>query len=119
MAKRRHHDMGGLDAGPVEIADHDHAPWEKQVNAMLRLLADSERGVMTVDELRRGIEDLGPGAYDGLSYYERWISSIANILLEKSVIEVDELGRKMAEVEARMHEAQAASGKAEAGKGAP
>lgn len=119
MAKRRHHDMGGLEAGPVEITDHDHAPWEKQVNAMLRLLADPKRGVMTVDELRRGIEDLGPGAYDELSYYERWISSIGNILLEKGVIEVDELGRKMAEIEARMRAAQSETGKAEAGKAAP
>ena len=110
---RRHHDMGGLEAGPVEIADHDHAPWEKQVNAMLRLLADPKRGVMTVDELRRGIEDLGPGAYDELSYYERWIASITNILLEKGVIGVDELGRKMAAVEARMRAAQAAGRKEE------
>ena len=110
MVLRRHHDMGGLEAGPVDIADHDHAPWEKQVNAMLRLLADPARGVMTVDELRRGIEELGPGAYDELSYYERWIASIANVLLEKGMIEVDELGRKMTEVEARMRAAQQAGG---------
>jgi hypothetical protein len=56
---------------------------------------------MTVDELRRGIEELGPGAYDELSYYQRWIASIGNNLLEKGVVTVDELGRKLAEVEAR------------------
>jgi nitrile hydratase subunit beta len=56
---------------------------------------------MTVDELRRGIEELGPGAYDELSYYQRWIASIGNNLLEKGVVTVDELGRRLAEVEAR------------------
>ena len=87
---RRHHDMGGLPAGPVERAEHDYAPWEKKVDAILRLLA--AKGVMTVDELRRGIEEIGPGAYDELTYYERWLTSITNNLLEKGVIEVAELG---------------------------
>lgn len=96
---RRHHDMGGLDAGPVERVEHDHAAWEKRVDAIRGLL--TKRGLITVDEMRRGIEDLGPGAYDELSYYERWLSSVTNVMLEKGVITVDELGRKMAEVEAR------------------
>ncbi|MGF1474273.1 MAG: hypothetical protein ACFB6S_01755 [Geminicoccaceae bacterium] len=97
--KRRHHDMGGLNAGPVEQDEHDYAPWEKKVDAILRLMSDKKRRVMTVDELRRGIEELGPGVYDELSYYERWIASVTNILIEKGVIEVDELGRRMAELE--------------------
>lgn len=98
---RRHHDMGGLAAGPVEPVEHDYAPWEKRVDAILRLLTAPQRRVMTVDELRRGIEELGPGAYDELSYYQRWIASITNILLEKGVLTVDELGRRMAAIEAR------------------
>jgi len=93
--------MGGEPAGPVDRSEHDHAPWEKRVDALLRLLTDRKRRIMTVDELRRGIEDLGPGAYDEMSYYQRWIASITENLLEKGVITVDELGRKMAEVEAR------------------
>lgn len=101
--------MGGLEAGPVDRTEHDYAPWEKRVDAILRLLADSKRRILRVDELRRGIEDLGPGAYDELSYYERWIASISNMLIEKGVISIDELGRKMAEVEAR-HEAERARG---------
>ena len=67
-------------------------------DAILRLLADPRRGVITVDELRRGIEELGPGVYDEMSYYERWIASVTNNLLEKGVITTDELGRRMAEV---------------------
>ncbi len=98
---RRHHDMGGEPAGPVERTEHDHAPWEKRVDALLRLLTDRKRRIMTVDELRRGIEGLGPGAYDEMSYYQRWIASITENLLEKGVLTVDDLGRKMAEVEER------------------
>jgi hypothetical protein len=95
------HDVGGLPAGPVDVAEHDHAFWEKRVDALLVLLASPQRRVITVDELRRGIEQLGPGQYDKLTYYERWISSIADALLERGVLTIDELGRKLAEVEAR------------------
>jgi hypothetical protein len=101
---RRSHDMGGLPAGPVDRAEHDYAPWEKRVDAILRLLTHPSRKVMTVDELRRGTEDLGPGAYERLNYYHRWIASIANILIEKGVIGVDDLGRRMSEIEARWRE---------------
>lgn len=98
---RRHHDMGGLPAEAVEQRAHEYAPWEKRVDAIMRLLTDSKRRLMTVDQLRRGIEELGPGAYDELNYYQRWIASITNILIERGVISVDDLGRRMAEVEAR------------------
>jgi len=103
--------MGGLEAGPVERAEHDYAPWEKRVDAILRLLTGPDCRVLQIDELRRAIEELGPGAYDELSYYERWIAAISNLLIEKGVITVDALGRKMAEVEAR-HEAERAKGAA-------
>src|SRR3954453_20492760 len=88
---RRHHDMGGLAAGPVERHEHELAGWEKKVDAVLRLLL--AKGVLTLDELRRGIEELGPGAYDELSYFERWIRSISNLLVEKGVLHVQELGQ--------------------------
>lgn len=102
---RRHHDMGGLPAGPVERTEHEHAPWEKKVDAILRLLVAEK--VMTLDELRRGIEELGPGAYDQLSYFERWIRSIANILLEKGVITVQELATAIEAAKARRAAAEA------------
>jgi hypothetical protein len=100
---RAHHDLGGQPAGPVDLTEHAKAPWEKRTHALLNLLA--RHGVMTVDELRRGIESLGAEEYDRLSYYERWITSIANTLLQKGVFTTDELGRKLAALEAR--EAQA------------
>ncbi len=96
---RSHHDMGGEPAGPVQPSEHDYALWEKRVDALLVLLTRKQR--MNVDELRRNIESLGAEAYDGLSYYERWMQSIAQTLIQRGVISVDELGRKIAEVEQR------------------
>ena len=98
---RGYHDLGGQPAGPIDRSEHQYAPWEKRVHALMILLADPCRRVLTVDELRRGIESLGSEEYDRLSYYERWIASISNILLQKGVFTADELGRKLAEVEAR------------------
>ncbi len=103
---RRHHDMGGLDAGPVEQTEHDYTPWEKRVDAILRLVGDDKRQLINLDEHRRAMEELGPGAYDELSYYERWISSITTILIEKGVLSIDELGRRMEEVKTRWETAQ-------------
>lgn len=100
---RRHHDMGGEPGGPIELQEHDLAPWEKRVDAVLRLLL--AKGVLTLDELRRGIEELGPGAYDELSYFERWISSISNLLVEKGVLRVQELGDAIEAVQRRHAEA--------------
>lgn len=102
---RRHHDMGGLDAGPVEQSEHDYLPWEKKVDAVVRLAGDAKRKIVAIDELRRAIENLGPGAYDELSYYERWISAFTNVMIEKGHITVDELGRKMEDVKHRWREA--------------
>jgi Nitrile hydratase beta subunit len=91
--------MGGEPAGPVERAEHDYALWEKRVDALLVLL--SSKGLMTTDELRRNIEGLGPAAYDKMTYYERWIYSVAQTLIQRGEISIDELGRRIAEVQGR------------------
>lgn len=98
-AGRMHHDMGGRDAGPVDQGGHSHPEWEKRVDALMMLLSNNKRRVIGVDELRRGIEELGAENYSKMTYYERWVSSITHNLLEKGIISSDELGRKMAEVE--------------------
>jgi hypothetical protein len=96
---RRHHDMGGLPDGPVDTSAHDAELWEKRVDAVRNLLG--QKNLLRTDEHRRHIEDLPPGDYDGMSYYERWILSISHHLIGKGVFTSDELGRKIAEVEAR------------------
>jgi hypothetical protein len=99
MIERSHHDMGGLPAGKVEPTEHDYPDWERRVDAMVQLLRGGGR--ITVDELRKNIEALPPDAYDRLSYYEKWITSLTQTLLQRGVITTEELGRKMQEVEKR------------------
>lgn len=96
---RRWHDMGGLDAGGVVPEDHDYALWEKRVDALMVLA--TTKGLFTVDGLRRVIEDLGPDYYDKMSYYERWVHSVNQNLIEAGAYSLSELGAKMAEVKAR------------------
>jgi hypothetical protein len=99
MIERSHHDMGGLPAGKVERTEHDYPEWERRVDAMVQLLRGG--GKITVDELRKNIEGLPPQAYDQLSYYEKWISSLTQTLIQRGVITTEELGRKMEDVERR------------------
>src|SRR5687768_11277628 len=93
---KAHHDMGGEPAGKVAPTEHDYAEWERRVDALVVLLT-GVRGekLMTVDELRKNIEAIGPEAYDGMSYYERWITSLTQTLLQRGVITTQELARKM------------------------
>jgi hypothetical protein len=98
---RSHHDMGGLPAGKLEPDEHDYAIWEKRVDALLVLLSNRQDPLVSVDELRRNIESLGSESYDRMSYYERWIFAIAQTLIQRGVITVDELGRRIEQVSAR------------------
>ena len=96
---RNYHDMGGLPAGTVVPTEHDYALWEKRVDAMQMLLKDKQ--LLTTDEMRRNIESLGADVYEKLTYYERWCAAITNTLIQRGVITIDELARKMEEVQAR------------------
>ena len=98
---RSYHDMGGLAAGKIVPQEHTYEPWEKRVDALMMLLSHRERNFLKVDELRRNIESLGPQAYDRMTYYERWMHAICQTLIQRGVISLDELGRKMEQVKAR------------------
>ncbi|MCW5773142.1 MAG: nitrile hydratase subunit beta [Rhodospirillaceae bacterium] len=99
--------MGGEPAGPVNPAGHEIEPWEKRIEAILRCMQLRATPVVTVDELRRGIEQMPAEQYDTLSYYERWIASLTDILVEKGILD-------RAEVEARMAAIKQARAKAAA-----
>ena len=98
-AGRRWHDMGGADAGPVPDASHDFALWEKRVDALMILCSDA--GLMTVDGLRRVLEDMGEEAFETMTYYERWVHAVSQNVIENGAITQSELADRMAEVAAR------------------
>jgi len=98
------HDVGGR-SGPAVVKDeHEPVLWERRVDAMMMLLTHPSRKLLILDELRRNVEALGPGAYEHLDYYERWIAAIAAAMIDRGVVTSDELGRRMAAVEARTAE---------------
>ena len=92
-------DFGGLPAPPMVIADHELAPWEKRCHATLECLY--WRHVMSMEEKRRALEDLGETLYVELTYYQKWALGAAQHLMDKGLITQDELAAKMDEVRAR------------------
>lgn len=96
---RRWHDMGGNAAGPVSTDQHDFSLWEKRVDALM--IIASGKGYFTVDGLRRVLEDMAPETFETMTYYERWIASINQNLIEAGVYTTAELAQRMTEVGAR------------------
>ncbi len=89
------HDRGGWPSdAPIDRSEHDLADWELLTDALVHVLAG--KGLMNVDELRRGIESMPPDEYERASYYERWLSSIETILAEKGVLAPGELEARLA-----------------------
>ena len=97
-AEKQPHDMGGEDAGAVDIADHGMKFWEKQANALRGTLTSRE--VVRLDELRRAAEDLG-GRYEKLEYFQRTTEALRTILLEKGFFTEKELAEKIAQIRKR------------------
>ena len=96
---RRWHDMGGTLAGPVPTDQHDFSLWEKRVDALM--IIASSKGHFTVDGLRRVLEDMGEDAFETMTYYERWIASVNQNLIEAGVYSTAELAQRMSAVAAR------------------
>jgi hypothetical protein len=92
------HDIGGVGRFLCERVDpspHVLTGFDREVDGLRQVLA--MKGLMTVDELRRGIEALPEDEYFGLSYYQKWLRSITATLLRKGVITQDELRAALAE----------------------
>ena len=89
---RAHHDMGGVSKFMCESVDtsrHALTEFDRTVDALRGLLG--AKSVMSVDELRRGIEAIPEAEYHRLSYYQRWIRSIADNLMVRGVLTEAEL----------------------------
>jgi hypothetical protein len=94
------HDLGGQDGGPIDLAEHDTAYWEWQVDAMVRLAL--KKGLISdFAELRDGIEQLTPDDYERCTYYERWAKSLAYTLVSRGVVDKGQLDAEIAAVTAR------------------
>jgi hypothetical protein len=95
-------DLAGLPGAPLNLAEHTLLPWEKRCHALLETF--NARGVISMEEKRRGIEDMGKTIYAALTYYEKWAMCAANLLMFKGHITSDELTGKIAQVRRRFEE---------------
>lgn len=94
---RAHHDMGGIAkflCEPIDTGDHTLTDFDREVDAIRGILG--MKGVMSVDELRRGIEAIPEADYLRLSYYQKWIRSIADNLVARGVVTEAELAEAVA-----------------------
>jgi hypothetical protein len=74
---------------PVDTEPHALSEFDKQVDAIRQILGD--KGVMSVDELRYGVESIPEADTHRLSYYQRWLRSITGTLLRKGMLSEAEL----------------------------
>src|SRR2546429_358364 len=77
----------------IDRSEHELADWELLTDALVGALG--RHGVMTVDQLRRGIESMPRDEYERASYYERWLYSAETILTEKGVLAPGELDARL------------------------
>jgi nitrile hydratase len=90
------HDMGGRQGfGKVRHSPKAavfHAAWEKRANALYSLAV--RKGVFNMDEYRHAIERMEPRHYLSASYYERSLTSLATLCVEKGLVTREELERR-------------------------
>jgi hypothetical protein len=89
---RAHHDMGGVPkflCEPIDTGPHALTAFDREVDALRGLLG--AKAIMSVDELRRGIEAIPEAEYHRLSYYQRWIRAITDNLVVSGTLTNDEI----------------------------
>src|SRR3954468_4355888 len=90
------HDLGGRQGfGRVRYtidAPAFHAPWEVRANA---LYGQAVRlGLFNMDEYRHAIERMEPRHYLAAGYYERTLTSVATLCVEKGLLTRGELEQR-------------------------
>ena len=90
----RVHDMGGrFGDGPVVPEGEDAPVFEKDwhARALAVTLASGALGKWNIDVSRHARERLSPKDYTRFSYYEKWISALADLLVETGVLTLEDL----------------------------
>jgi hypothetical protein len=99
---RGYHDLGGLDGGPINTAVTEAKPWEKLAVVIGNALGAKGAKLVCTDEVRRTREEMGADLYNRLGYFEKGIESLKRLLVEKGLIDPQELERRMGEIAARI-----------------
>jgi nitrile hydratase beta subunit len=87
------HDVGGMDGfGPIDIEKNEpvfHYPWEGKAFAMNVLMR--AWGKWNLDQTRFSTEKFSPRQYLALSYYERWITGVADLGIAAGLLTTEEV----------------------------
>jgi nitrile hydratase len=87
------HDMGGMQCfGPVEPEPNEpvfHSAWEARALALNRAMGYAR--LWNIDMSRAAIEELPPDVYHTRSYYEKWLLRLERLLLERGLVDADEI----------------------------
>ena len=87
------HDLGGMHGFERIEPETDepvfHAEWERRVFGLM--MAAFATGIFNVDEFRHAVERMAPAEYLATSYYEHWLHSLEQVMLEKDEIKRVEL----------------------------
>jgi nitrile hydratase subunit beta len=90
------HDLGGRQGFGAIRYTHNapafHAAWEVRANSLYAFAV--RRGIFNMDEYRHAIERMEPRHYLAASYYERSLTSLATLLIEKGIVTREELERR-------------------------
>ena len=90
------HDLGGKQGfGRIRYglnAQVFHEPWEKRINALYGLAV--KLGIFNMDEYRHAIERMEPRHYMSAGYYERTLTSLATLCVEKGIVTLAELEQR-------------------------
>jgi nitrile hydratase subunit beta len=90
------HDMGGRQGfGAVRYTPNApafHEAWELRANSLYAFAV--RRGLFNMDEYRHAIERMEPRHYLAASYYERSLTGLATLCVEKGVVSREELERR-------------------------
>ena len=101
---RGYHDIGGLEFGTVDPKVTEARPWEKLSVVIGNAIGRSGSHVICVDEVRRSREEMGEQLYNELGYFERGIEAMRRLLVEKGVIDENELESRMRQIAAQIAE---------------
>ena len=82
------HDMGGMHGmGTIEHEKNEavfHAPWEARAYALNRAMG--AWGKWNIDASRHQIELIPPADYLRMSYYEKWITRLVELLVKHGLV---------------------------------
>ncbi len=97
MAQSRAHDRGGWKTDePIDIGEHATMDWEWETYGLAISLV--KKGITNSGESRIPMERMSRAEYESLGYFERTVTSLETLLIEKKVLTKKDVDKKLAKM---------------------